>query len=337
MRIYEDEIWKLTSNENGNLLSLCYIPVNCFILCYTLMAKIMQNSREAQNTPLHSTPRKLPNTLTDIYEIALNRFLLNHHAFYKRVTASRRKECDNFQFCKPVNETLQKLGKIAKKGLEEGKLIFSKTDITCGSNEEERISDETLDGLVKSGLLYTLPNVEGGYEEEYCFVHLTFQEFLAARVIADGELGEIEALATSVVKEKGSNMKLVHQFVAGLLKRLGKAAEHIDCLLKPLLSSSKKDLLQLIHCLFEFNDEEKYKQVVSELNSSTVSTDFNKLTDADSGALVFFCRHLEGGDLYVPVSRDEFVPVPRDEFELVFRRELRYNTNLADRSCCDIL
>ena len=120
----KDQIWNHV-HENGNLLSLCYIPVNCFIVCYTLMAKIMLNSREAQNTP-----RTLPNTLTNIYEIALNRFLLNHHAFYKNVKASRRRECDNFQFSKPVNETLQKLGKIAKKGLEEGKLIFSKKDIT---------------------------------------------------------------------------------------------------------------------------------------------------------------------------------------------------------------
>ena len=121
----------------------------------------MLNSREAQNTP-----RTLPNTLTNIYEIALNRFLLNHHAFYKNVKASRRRECDNFQFSKPVNETLQKLGKIAKKGLEEGKLIFSKKDIThvAVMKKIQKIVSVTLGDRVKSGLLYILPNDEGRYE-----------------------------------------------------------------------------------------------------------------------------------------------------------------------------
>lgn len=55
--------------------------------------------------------------------------------------------------------------------------------------------------------------------------------------------------------------------------------------------------LQLIHCLFEFNDEEKSKQVVSKLNSSRIALFFQELTDSDCGALVFFCKHLKGGDL----------------------------------------
>ena len=188
-------IWEHIST-NINLFSLCYVPVNCFIICSCL-------------SWLHSLGISLPTKLTKIYSTALNIFYFRHNDKYRK-----SEEAHDQLFLKPFHklpteckEQFQRLGKIAFDGIKEGRLLFT---------------SEEVKGLEDCGLLHRLPDLpsQEGLDEDkaqYCFIHLTFQEFLAARHVVDTmtEAQALEQFITDHINE--GSWQLVVQFVAGLL------------------------------------------------------------------------------------------------------------------------
>ena len=68
-----------------------------------------------------------------------------------------------------VNEKFEKLGKVAFEGIKEGNLVL-------GGNEVR--------GMEDSALFHRLPDRQNSAledEEQFCFIHLTMQEFFVAR------------------------------------------------------------------------------------------------------------------------------------------------------------
>ena len=68
-----------------------------------------------------------------------------------------------------MNEKFEKLGKVAFEGIKEGNLVL-------GGNEVR--------GMEDSALFHRLPDHQNAAledEEQFCFIHLTTQEFFAAR------------------------------------------------------------------------------------------------------------------------------------------------------------
>ena len=291
----KDDIWKHI-NANANLLSLCYIPVNCFIVCSNLM-NILQNQEQpgATEATTHVSPT-LPTTLTEIYKGALNCFMLSRHSLY-RSEKPRRTEFDpNSKFRPSVEETLKKLGNMAMKGLEEGRLIFDETEIM----ESAQLTKEELKDMVESSLLHHLPESKTGaskYQEQYCFIHLTFQEFLAARVIAHKTPEELADFTKSAMSRNDSKMELVLQFVAGLL-RGHENPDCIDSLLQSLITRwfknvrQSQSLLLLTQCLFDFHSDDKTRQAISKFKGYDIFS-FSESSVNDSGCspLVFFFKH----------------------------------------------
>ena len=111
------------------------------------------------------------------------------------------------------------------------------------------------------------------FKSQYCFVHLTLQEFLAAREIAKTNPGELE----SFVRRNASDPKwhLVRQFVAGFLGDKKKKAFSVfvnmlcDSLKKPNTAQKSRHVaLLMMKCLHEYNDEAMVKQAASEIQSS---------------------------------------------------------------------
>ena len=196
-------IWQHISS-NLNIFSMCYVPVNCFIIC-TCLLHVLQTLKSNVSTIL-------PTKLTEIYSIAIKMFYFKHsrndYKQYQGQADFIREKFENLPGY--VKDDFKRLGKIALRGIKQGRLIFESKEVK---------------GLEDCGLLHRLPNLcasaDSPYEKpkaQFCFMHLTIQEFLAAKYVADTK--SEEQLRKFVHKRITQGAwHLVLQFVAGLLRK----------------------------------------------------------------------------------------------------------------------
>ena len=183
-------------SSNLNLVAFCYVPVNCFIICSCLLELL-------GNTGFTS----LPTRLTEIYSIAVRMFYFSYDDDQYRHNKTEGQQ----YFLKPFKElpssvqnVFTRLGKIAFDGIKNGRLIF----------ESHEVND-----LESNGLFHRLPDfrdrplAEG--RAQYCFLHLTVQEFLAAKYLVDTLSSKQLRDFVSAHIQDGA-WKVVMQFVAGL-------------------------------------------------------------------------------------------------------------------------
>ena len=189
-------IWQHIST-NINLFSLCYIPVNCFIICSCLSL-------------LHICGSRLPTKLTKIYSIAVKIFFFRHNEEYRLCPHDGERYIfkEFHQLPSPVQNVFKKLGEIAFNGIRQGRLIF-------GSRE--------VNGLEDCGLLHRLPDRAGPTplepsEAQFCFTHLTIQEFFAAKHVVDTVRNKQELRQFVAFYIDISAWQVVLQFLAGLLE-----------------------------------------------------------------------------------------------------------------------
>ena len=211
-----EKMWQHISSHM-NIFSFCYIPVNCFIVCHCLL-QLLTNSISVRN---------LPTKLTDIYSIAIKMFFFKHNRDDKyshsktKLETYVHKEFDELQ---PENdEVFKKLGKIAFDGINERRLIFGTSEVN---------------GLEDCGLLHRLPDQAGPRalkpnEAQYCFTHLTVQEFLAAKHVIDTKDDEqIKKFVCDKIEDGA--WQVVIQFVAGLLGEREVPTTHVFADLLPV-------------------------------------------------------------------------------------------------------
>ena len=187
--------------SNLNLRSFCYIPVNCFIICSCLLKLLIDNSADHLGC--------LPTKLTEIYSVAIKIF----YFCYDDDRYRHHKDKGRDFYLKPFKElpeavtrVFSKLGEIAFNGIQQGRLVF----------ESQEVND-----LEKNGLFQRLPDTSSGFKEgkaQYCFLHLTVQEFFAAKYLVDTmSHEELKTFVSDHIKEGA--WKVVMQFVAGLLQQ----------------------------------------------------------------------------------------------------------------------
>ena len=265
----KNKIWRHIESSS-ELMNLCYIPVNCWIVCATLSLCL---SDPADNNPL-------PTTLTKLYEKASIYLHKNHDRNENK-------------------ESTTKLQQFAFHGMKKEKLVFN----------GELVNED----MKESGLLHCLPVPFPDIENQFCFIHLTMQEFLAAKHI-------IETKQTEEIKEFISShfydgkWHLVLQFLAGLL---GKKIKHSDehqrefrsCVLvvtECLNCGSKNEGVELnvnlreifvMKCLRETEDERTGKEAATTSTLKDVTTmvyipDEECLPSSDWEAIAFVCKHL---------------------------------------------
>ena len=118
------KIWQHIKS-NSELLNLCYIPVNCLIVCVTLSGCLSDSQNYTS---------ALPTTLTEIYLAALRYFEKYEH----------NRNGDGHHMTK---EKLKKLQKLAFVGMENGQLIF----------DQELVDEEMVKSCLLNTLSYTIP------------------------------------------------------------------------------------------------------------------------------------------------------------------------------------
>ena len=304
-RAEKTAIWEHIST-NINLFTLCYVPVNCFIICSSL-------------SWLRSLGIRLPTKLTEIYSVALKIFYFRHSDKYRM-----NEEAHDQFFFKPFHELpteckeeFQRLGKLAFDGIKEGRLLFT---------------SEEVEGLEDCGLLHRLPDLpsQEGLDEDkaqYCFIHLTFQEFLAARHVVDTktEAQALEEFIDDHINE--GSWQLVVQFVAGLLVDTDKAKQlqfckmlvellpmstseaksqpgqqdaHLRMTEKPTAfvcwphgESERKLAVTICKCLYELDIKEQslIKRKMEEISFDEVFLNHCSLAPADCRAILNFLKN----------------------------------------------
>ena len=212
-----EKLWRHISS-NMNLLSLCYIPVNSFIMCSSL-SEIIQFESCASVT--------LPSKLTTIYKIAVKVFYLKHTKGFREKHFTRKNFLSDYL---PLNveEKFETLGKVAFEGIKEGKLIL-------GGNEVR--------GMEDSALFHRLPDRKNAAlkdEEQFCFIHLTMQEFFAARHLTNN-MKERELRNFVSENIKNGKWQLVFQFLAGLMEEKNHLPSEIITDLLPVQTEDKEN------------------------------------------------------------------------------------------------
>ena len=267
--------------SNLNLRSFCYIPVNCFIICSCLLKLLIDNSAYHLGC--------LPTKLTEIYSVAIKIF----YFCYDDDRYRHHKDKGRDFYLKPFKElpeavtrVFSRLGEIAFNGIQQGRLVF----------ESQEVND-----LEKNGLFQRLPDTSSGLKEgkaQYCFLHLTVQEFFAAKHLVDTmSHEELKTFVSDHIKEGA--WKVVMQFVAGLLEQEEQSTDIFSGLL-PLSSVTreiKREELEVrtetVTCWPAQEDKELVLTLFNcmyENNSSSLEVQ-SRLAQIDCNELDFsFCR-----------------------------------------------
>ena len=292
-----ETIWQHISN-NLNLFSLCYIPVNCFIICSCLLYML----QSFHSNSIHGLT-SLPTKLTNIYSFAVKLMFFRHSERYRNKTDVQDEIFKKFdELAEDVKGDFKKLGTVAFKGIKEGRLTFESDEVT---------------NLEDCGLLHRLPDlkpeVKRPFEKpkaQYCFQHLTIQEFFAAKHVTDN-MGEAELREFVSSHIADGAWQVVLQFVAGLLSERDEPAptdiftnllpvstyEKEDQELDPSILTcwpSKEDAnlaLTLCHCLYEIDaDDSAVQNKVRETGFNAVVFEDCQLGPVDCTAIVNFVK-----------------------------------------------
>ncbi|XP_068749816.1 uncharacterized protein [Montipora capricornis] len=286
-------IWQHIST-NINLLSFCYIPVNCFIICHCLL-QLINVSSDAEH--------KLPVKITEIYSISVKIFFYKHSRG-KYSCSKTDLGCymyKRFDELQPENdEVFKKLGKIAFNGIESGKLAFESHEVS---------------GLEDCGLLHRLPDkkprkLTQPSRAQYCFTHLTVQEFFAAKHLTD-TLPKDKLQRFVADHLRVGTWKVVMQFVAGLLEpdarqrttkseifthllpEKVKRTDRSDLIWWPCSKEDKVLALDVCKCLYEFDGEQEKVKIQSkgaEIGFNAVDFSRMGVVPIDCPAVMDFVR-----------------------------------------------
>ena len=338
----KEKMWEHIKS-NINLFSFCYIPVNCFLICHCLLQIILSESSQAE----------LPTKMTDIYKMTVKLFLFNHNREGFSLDELERLKSKYMykpfeKFPENFKQIFNRLGKIAFKGIEEGRLLFESSDVS---------------GLKDCGLLHKLPDLEpkalgDPRKSQFCFTHLTLQEFFAAKHLVDTESTEgIERFVCKNIND--GTWQVVLQFVAGLLK----SSSDIFFKLLPELTekrghrmSSKPELtswpttkdkrlaVQVCKCLFEINDEQQpvLQNKVKEIKFNAADFIRCSLAPIDVAAVLHFLDNDEEV-LYINLSHNALGDLSANEVKkFLINRERKLKlldltkNNLTDNAAKDL-
>ncbi|XP_019361433.1 PREDICTED: protein NLRC5 [Gavialis gangeticus] len=272
--------------NNSKLLSMCFIPALCYIVCICLEYLLIKQLLSVE----------LPQTMTQFYIQMLLIFI-----------SKQQKECSQREEVQLNHYRVAILGlcDLALKGLEEKKLVFYVDDIP------EHVKDfASLHGLLT---VFEVKRSDHLPEAGYAFVHLSLQEFFAALCVMISKRADrnylrkkfsLKSKWTLKNEARTEFMESFHIFLSGLSSKecrkfLAQLSEQNEAWVQAkqavILQSLKKlaatnltgpKIIELCHCTYETQDLEVAQHVGSQLNFKYEFKNF-RLTPLDISALVF--------------------------------------------------
>ncbi|KAK0155880.1 NLR family CARD domain-containing protein 3 [Merluccius polli] len=285
--------------KSRSLHIMCHIPVFCWISA-TVMEDFFTTSQRGE---------EMPNTVTQMYI---------HFLRVQSIQGDRkyhgRAETDP-HWSSESKEIIVSLGKLAFNQLEKGNLIFYQADLEeCGIDIRA--------ASVYSGVFTQIFKEECGlYQDKvFCFVHLSFQEFLAAlhvflsfrntgvNLLSEEQptSGEDDLLYQSAVDKAllsenghldlflrfllGLSLETNQILIQGLLGQTGSSSQTSQRTVSYIKEKMSGDLspersINLFHCLNELKDRSLVEEIQQYLTSGSLST--ASLSPAEWSALGF--------------------------------------------------
>ena len=258
-------------NLHVNVLHMCYLPVHAAIICFLFCQ--LRNG--------------IPCTETRIYEQFTIATLLRHERRdHEYVQLKSLKD-----LCRNDSEQFYKLCELAFHA------IINSQQVICQSDSKVLQSDGTGAHLAIFGLLTVERTFRHyGVEDLYSFLHLTFQEYLAALYLVELEHNKQK----EVLKKYCNHFRLrnMWKFYSGLIKfdnELG--------LFQLMFTSMSSNALEwcslaLITCAFESQQAEVCDYLlrnytVFTLHGILTASDFNALSFVTSAASCLYSNHLK--------------------------------------------
>ena len=229
-----------------------------------------------------------------------------------------------------IQKFFYRLGEIAFEGIKEGRLLFKSNEVS---------------GLEECGLLHKLPDVQSKRslndppKSQFCFTHLTVQEFFAAKHLVDTKRKkEIERFVRKHINY--GTWQVVLQFVAGLLKsssdifikllpkstekRQGPVTSEPKTLISWPAAREDKDLVvQVCKCLYEINDEQQavLRNKIEKIKFNAVDFSHCSLAPIDVAAVLHFLENAEEV-LYINLFDNELGDLGENEVKkIIVHRE----------------
>ncbi|XP_070785970.1 NLR family CARD domain-containing protein 3-like [Enoplosus armatus] len=274
-------------SANDLMLTLCYIPAFCYIVCC-----ILKESKDLCG--------ESPKTMTDIYVQYLVALLRSHTQARAETFLQEQREGAVQQ----LSDIVLKLGRLAFQKLMEHQTLFYSSDQDVA----------VLEGcsFVSTFLDKTVAQEPGCTEEVYSFAHLTVQEFFAAVYCAVTDHPLPVALQHTASSGEGSNyghLDLFNRFLSGILsernanllsRQVGLCChkEKVDTYRQKIireltmLCENGAHILNHLHCLFEQQDPSLALAI--QPNTLRVNVSDDTLSQTDYNAISYFLNLTKG-------------------------------------------
>ena len=245
-------------NQHPNVHHMCYLPIHAAMVCYLF----------------DEMGSQLPRTETEMYKQFTNHTLL-------RTLTRYRDEIDFLEspgeLSKQDYEVFLKICELAFEKTLSSKQVMKKSEVRNFfgdiSSGNESMGLITVDCMAKIC----------GFDKLYTFLHLTFQEFLAAYHISKLEEEKQLKVINDCCGKK--HMGVVWKFYCGLVD--------FDRQEQKLKIMSEKDDVFNVHCAFESQQTVTCNYVVRAAESGTLAFKNHFLTPSDMTAIGYVIKNSE--------------------------------------------